>query len=60
MLVWLTNDELGKPKYTSDVIILLLTFPQTKNDFEKQEKEVQKEPKENVTPASDKAQVSIF
>lgn len=29
---------------------------QTKNDFEKQEKEVQKEPRENVTPASNKAQ----
>ncbi|XP_070703338.1 cas scaffolding protein family member 4 [Pempheris klunzingeri] len=29
---------------------------QTKNDFEKQQKEVQKEPKENVPPVSNKAQ----
>ncbi|XP_071762665.2 cas scaffolding protein family member 4 [Centroberyx gerrardi] len=29
---------------------------QTKNDFEKQQKEVQREPKENITPASKKPQ----
>lgn len=50
---WAFNQ--GKESIFTNIIFLLLTFPQTKNDFEKQ----QKEPKENVTPVSNKAQVSI-
>ena len=45
-------------RVTFILIHLLLTFPQTKTDFEKQQKEVQQEPKENVTSVSNKAQVS--
>lgn len=41
------------------LFIITLSFPQTKIDFEKQQKEVQKEPKQNIPPVSNKAQVSV-
>lgn len=40
--------------------MLLLFFPQTKNEFEKQQNKMERDPKENVTTASNKAQVGIF
>uniref|UniRef100_A0A667ZX53 Cas scaffold protein family member 4 n=1 Tax=Myripristis murdjan TaxID=586833 RepID=A0A667ZX53_9TELE len=51
----------GKQKHIKKYNDLTLDFPlpQTKTDFEKQQKEMQMEPKENITPSCKKPQVSI-